>query len=213
MWEFLALVPSAAPRTYLAYLAVDPDEFRDPGVARERTTVVTVAHVDEESWSRKGIDRFVEAARNDPTRRYVLVGTIAERIKARLATIAPPNLDCAGRLSHDELRRTLWRAAAYIQLSWHETFGVAMAEAMLCGCVPVITDCPALGEVAGRWAVQVADDESDVAAIARASALALTVDRAAMRRDVAERFSVADRVQHLGAALGIDTGAARVGVA
>lgn len=204
MWEFLALVPSAAPRTYLAYLAVDPEEFRDPAVARDHAAVVTVAHVDDESWSRKGIDRFVEAARSDPTRRYVLVGNIAEPIKARLATLAPPNLECVGRLSHDDLRRTLWGAVAYVQLSWHETFGVAMAEAMLCGCVPVITDCPALEEVAGRWAVRVADVEDDVAAIVRASEVALTVDRAAMRGDVAARFSVADRVQHLGVAIGMN---------
>jgi glycosyltransferase involved in cell wall biosynthesis len=213
MWEFLALVPSAAPRTYLAYLAVDPDEFRDPGVARDPATVVTVAHVDEESWSRKGIDRFVEAARNDPTRRYVLVGRIADELQSRLAALAPANLDCVGRLSHDDLRRTLWGASAYVQLSWHETFGVAMAEAMLCGCVPVITDSPALQEVAGRWAVRVAPGEDDVVAISRATVTALTVDRAAMRRDVAERFSVADRVTQLGAALGMNAPAMPVGVA
>jgi glycosyltransferase involved in cell wall biosynthesis len=213
MWEFLALVPSAAPRTYLAYLAVDPNEFRDPSVARDASTVVTVAHVDEESWSRKGIDRFVDAARNDPSRRYVLVGSIADALRPRLEALAPPNLDCVGRLSHDDLRRALWGAGAYVQLSWHETFGVAMAEAMLCGCVPVITDSPALQEVAGRWAVRVAPVEDDVDAIARATEFARTVDRAAMRRDVADRFSVADRVKHLGAALGVDANALPAGVA
>ena len=213
MWEFLALVPSAAPRTYLAYLAVDPEEFRDPGVARAANTVVTVAHVDEEAWSRKGIDRFVEAARRDSARRYVLVGRIAETIEPRLRAMAPSNLDCVGRLSHDDLRRTLWGAAAYVQLSWHETFGVAMAEAMLCGCVPVITDCPALHEVAGRWGVSVLPGEDDVETITRAVAASREVDRVAMRRDVAERFSVAARVGHLGAALGVGAPAMAAGVA
>jgi glycosyltransferase involved in cell wall biosynthesis len=204
MWEFLALVPSAAPRTQLAYLAVDPTRFEDPVVPREADLVVTVAHVDDESWSRKGIDRFVEAARRDPGHRYLLVGKVSDSIRSTLLSDVPSNLSIAGRLSDDELRETLWRASAYVQLSWHETFGVAMAEAMLCGCVPVITDCPALREVAGRWAVLAEDGDSDVAAITRGLKVAESLDTAAMRRDVAERFSVEARTATLAAALGID---------
>ena len=213
MWEFLALVPSAAPRTYLAYLAVDPRQFADPGVRREPDLIVTVAHVDEESWSRKGIDRFVDAARTDPARRYCLIGRVAESMQAVLAEKAPPNLECAGRLSDDELREMLWRASVYVQLSWHETFGVAMAEAMLCGCVPVITDSPALREVAAKWAVMVGDGESDNAAIERGLTQAATVDRAAMRDDIAQRFSVDARTTTLAAALGIAPDAAPRSVA
>jgi glycosyltransferase involved in cell wall biosynthesis len=194
--EFLALVPSAEDRSEVAYLGLDPTQWTSPGVERQHDTVVTVGYVDEEAWSRKGIDRFVEAARRDPDRRYVLAGRLASAIEHRLATLAPPNLELPGRLEHDDLRALLWSAGVYAQLSWHETFGVSMAEAMLCGCVPVLRDSRALHEVAGPWAVDV-DGDDDVAAIARAAERSLTIDRDAMREDLSDRFSLARREEHL----------------
>lgn len=200
-WEFLTLVPSAAPRTHLGYLAVDPGEWEDPGVERDCDLVVTVGYVDAEAWSRKGIDRFVEAARVDSNRRYVLAGRISPEIKPVLDDLKPPNLEVAGRLEHDDLRRLLWSAGVYAQLSWHETFGVAMAEAMLCGCVPVMRASPALHEVAGRWAVTTRPDETDAAAIGRAAIRATSVDHGEIRADIASRFSLEARRAILGDAV------------
>ena len=202
MWEFLELVPSAAPVTYLAYLALEPDRWTDPVVGRDLDLAVTVGFVDDEAWTRKGVDRFVQAAAEDPHRRYVLAGEVSRHIKERLSAEAPPNLTVTGRLSHDELRRLLWSAGIYVQLSWHETFGVAMAEAMLCGCVPVISSSVALGEVAGRWAVRPVDSETDAAAIGRAANLGQALDRTAMREDMARRFSVSARQAILDKAVG-----------
>ncbi|HVN50470.1 MAG TPA: glycosyltransferase [Acidimicrobiales bacterium] len=200
MWEFLDLVPSAAPRTMLGYLGVDATAWEDPGVARD-DVVVTLGYIDDEAWSRKGIDRFVAAAADDPTRRYVLAGRITPEVSARIDAIGPANLERPGRLDHEELRRLFWGAQVYAQLSWHETFGVAMAEAMLCGCVPVVRASMALHEVAGPWAVTVEASERDVDAIARAARSAVGVDRAAMRDDIAERFSLERREQVLAAAV------------
>lgn len=198
--EFLALVPSATDRSQVAYLGLDPAQWTSPAVDRDPDTVVTVGYVDDEAWSRKGIDRFVEAARGDPGRRYVLAGLMTPEVERRVAGLAPPNLQCPGRLGHDELRALLWSAGVYAQLSWHETFGVSMAEAMLCGCVPVIRQSLALHEVAAHWAVEV-DGEDDVDAIARAAAQARTIDRQAMYDDLADRFSLQRREEHLRRAL------------
>jgi glycosyltransferase involved in cell wall biosynthesis len=184
--EFLALVPGAAERTHLAYLALEPERWLCPeGVVRDDEVVVTVGHIDDEAWSRKGIDRFVELARRDGDRRYVLGGQLTEPVARRLAGLAPPNLVLAGRLDHDELRALFWSAGVYAQLSWHETFGVAMAEAMLCGCVPLISTSAALGEVASPWAV-VAGRKAD---------------RLAMREEVAARFTMAARTETLARAV------------
>jgi glycosyltransferase involved in cell wall biosynthesis len=195
--EFLALVPTASVRTELGYLAVDPSRWEDPGVVRDPNRVVTLAYVDEEGWSRKGIDRFVAAARQDPGREYVLAGPIVDTVADDLARNRPANLVLTGRMEPGSpaLARLLWSAGVYAQFSWHETFGVAVAEAMLCGCVPVLGASPALHEVAGPWAVSVRADESDEAAIARAAAQVVQggIDHAAMRSDVADRFSLARR--------------------
>jgi hypothetical protein len=193
MWEFLALVPSAAPRTMLGYLGVEAAAWSDPGIERDHDVVVTLGYIDDEAWSRKGIDRFVAAAAADPGRRYVLAGRITPEVAARIDEIAPANLERPGRLDHEELRNLFWGAGVYAQLSWHETFGVAMAEAMLCGCIPVLRDSMALHEVAGPWAVTVGVGEPDAAAVARAAACSRTFDRVAMRDDIADRFSLARR--------------------
>ena len=200
-WEFLAQVPTAAPHTRLAYLALDPEEWSDPGVLRDPELVVTVGYVDAEAWSRKGVDRFVEAARRDPSRCYVLVGRLTPEVAGWIEVDRPPNLELAGPLDHEALRELLWSAGTYAQLSWHETFGVAMAEAMLCGCVPVLGDSAALAEVAGRWAVMASDHPSDAAALAAGADRSRTVDQSAIRADLAERFSIEQRSEILAAAV------------
>lgn len=51
--------------------------------------------------------------------------------------------------SVDELTDYLNRASIYMQLSYYESFGVAQAEAMLFGCIPVSNSGGALPEVVG----------------------------------------------------------------
>lgn len=200
-WEFLSLVPEAAPRTRLGYLAVDPTEWADPEIERREDLFVTVGYVDEEAWSRKGIDRFVELARNDPRSRYVLAGRLTPEIAERVAELRSDNLQVVGALSNDELRRLYWSASVYVQLSWHETFGMAMAEAMLCGCVPVIAGSPALREVAGHWAVDAYPGESDFELARRGLEQAQSISTDQIRSEVAARFSMAQRTQLLAAAV------------
>jgi glycosyltransferase involved in cell wall biosynthesis len=197
--ELLALAPSVAGKVTVAYLAVDGSEWPDVAVPRDSSRVVTVAYVDEDSWSRKGIDRFIAAARHDPHRQYVLAGRVSRAIESRLASARAPNLVVTGYLSHSELNRLLWSAGMYAQLSWHEGFGFAMVEAMLCGCVPVISDLAALRETAGRWAVVVTPKQGVDAAFGHAAAA--STDRLAMRTDVAARFSLEARAVALARAI------------
>jgi glycosyltransferase involved in cell wall biosynthesis len=59
------------------------------------------------------------------------------------------NVDLRGRVSRQELIGYYQRAKVYCQLSYRESFGVALAEAMACGCTPVVTRRGALSEVVG----------------------------------------------------------------
>jgi len=63
--------------------------------------------------------------------------------------MATPNVHLPGYLSNDELLRLYQRSQFYIQLSAHESFGISVVEAMLCECVPIVTDRYALPEVVG----------------------------------------------------------------
>ena len=53
------------------------------------------------------------------------------------------------------------RASVYVQASWHEGFGMAVAEAMLAGCVPVVRDAGAMPEVVGDAGVLIAGSEPE----------------------------------------------------
>jgi len=50
---------------------------------------------------------------------------------------------------HNELIETLKASKVYCQLSYTESFGVTLLEAMACGCIPVVTNRDALPEVVG----------------------------------------------------------------
>ena len=157
--------------------------------------MVTVGYVDEVSWGRKGIDRFVDLARSDPERRFVLVGRIDPSIVSAHLQSPPPNLELAGFLSEDALCRLLQRAGTYVQLSWHEGFGVSMAEAMMAGCRPLISTSPALAEVAGEFGVTSTSRDHDLASLRRA--IDEPVDRASMARWARSVTSMSSRSEGL----------------
>ena len=196
--ELAAGFPGAVAKAHTVRLGVDTAAWRAPAVRPERSGVVTVGYVSEESWSRKGIDRFVALARSDPGQRYVLAGRVDPAVADRLLPV-PPNLEVTGYLSPEALTRVLWSSAVYAQLSWHEAFGVSLLEAMACGCVPVVTTVPALVEVAGAWAETVPVDEpsGDLAAVRRALARSAEVDVDRLRAWVDERFAGATRAERL----------------
>ena len=59
----------------------------------------------------------------------------------------PPNVTLLPLLSSEKLVEQYNRHQFFLQLSLIESFGLALCEAMLCGCVPIISDIPALVEV------------------------------------------------------------------
>jgi glycosyltransferase involved in cell wall biosynthesis len=178
--------PRVAAKATVAHLAVDLERWVDPGEERDEAQVLTVATVSRESFYRKGIDRFLHAAAHDPRRPYVLAGRVLPEASSLVDGITA-NVTLTGAVDQAELNRLCWRSGIYVQLSWHETFGMAMAEAMACGCTPVISDQAALVEVAGRWGVRALDPLTDDVKLIDLAA-DLSVDRAEMRADVGQRF-------------------------
>jgi glycosyltransferase involved in cell wall biosynthesis len=126
-----------------------PDPFGAlPDGPRERLAV-TVSNVARIALERKGLRRFVEAGVHLPDVELLLVGAWTDDAADELRALAPPNVRLTGRLSDEELDDVLRRASAYVQASRHEGFGLAVAEAMLAGCVPVVMNVTAMPEVVG----------------------------------------------------------------
>jgi glycosyltransferase involved in cell wall biosynthesis len=176
--------PATAPATGEAATAKQP-------------LALTVGIVDRTNLARKGLRAFVQAAALAPETQFVVAGKVVGDAGHELEQIAGENVRIIGWLEDDELQSLFARAGVYVQASLHEGFGVAVAEAMLHRCVPVVTRVGALPEVVGDTGVIVErPDPALVAAAVRdalAAAQASPDAGATARQRVLDRFSVDQR--------------------
>jgi glycosyltransferase involved in cell wall biosynthesis len=141
----------------------DPFGALDETRPRERLAL-NVGAVDAGTLVQKGQLPFVMAARLLPDVRFVLAGKWLDDAIDRLRAVAGPNVEFTGWVSDEELTDLYRRAGAYVQPSRHEGFGLAVAEAMLAGCVPVVVDVTAMPEVVDGAGVLIpSQDPRDVA--------------------------------------------------
>lgn len=129
----------------VVHLFCDPKKFT-PGAEKE-DMVITVCHIKRSNILRKGLVTFIESARYLKDTAFVIIGRYEDNTINYLKKIAPANVTFTGYVSEEELIKCYQRARVYCQLSAHEGFGIAVAEAMLCECVPVVTPKGALPEV------------------------------------------------------------------
>jgi len=128
--------------------AVDASRFRIDA-AIERQGVLCVGNFSREALAVKGWPLFWEVARRLPHESFVAVGPARDATGRAFLETGPPNLHWRGELTGDELRREFQMASVYFQGSRRESFCVALAEAMACGCMPAVARRGALPEVAG----------------------------------------------------------------
>ncbi|MHC4974172.1 MAG: glycosyltransferase family 4 protein [Planctomycetota bacterium] len=139
----------------------------------------------------KGPDLAIDAARR-AGKRLLLAGKLEPQYQEYFDTEIAPHLGDAveyvGDLSQRELAGYYRRAAAVLFLArWSEPFGLVAVEAQACG-TPVIATRrggPAETVVDGETGFLVDDPAEAAAAVARLE----TIDPAACRRNVVERFS------------------------
>lgn len=96
----------------------------------EKKDIIITAVCSSESYIRKGIPIFNEVAKEIPYDMRVLY-----------------------RLPRSEYIQLLRESRVYCQLSYTESFGISLLEAMAYGCIPVVTDRDALPWVVGDTGV------------------------------------------------------------
>jgi glycosyltransferase involved in cell wall biosynthesis len=135
-----------------------PDPFGEEPGAKEREAL-TVGAIDHTTLVQKGQIPFVEAAKQLPDVRFTFAGKWLDDSVGELRARAGENVSFTGWLSDEDLHATYRRAAVYVQASRHEGFGLAVAEAMLAGCVPVVMNVTAMPEVVGDAGVLIESQE------------------------------------------------------
>jgi glycosyltransferase involved in cell wall biosynthesis len=176
-----------------------PDPFGTLPEKPAEAPVLTVGNVDRPNLERKGLRAFATAAPELPDVEFVVAGRFVDDAAEELRAQAPANLRLTGWVEEDELLDLYRRAAVYVQASRHEGFGVSVAEAMLAGCVPVVTRAGALPEVVGDVGVQV---DVPAAPMAIAAAIREAMERgpevgAAARERALREFSLDARAAAL----------------
>jgi glycosyltransferase involved in cell wall biosynthesis len=160
-----------------------PDPFGEPAAEKERQAL-TVGAIDRTTLVQKGQLAFVRAAAELPDVSFVFAGKWLDDAIDVLRAAAPRNVEFTGWLADRELHARYRRAAVYVQASRHEGFGLAVAEAMLAGCVPVVMNVTAMPEVVGDAGVLIESQRpADVAAgVRRALELGPDAGRRARER-------------------------------
>jgi glycosyltransferase involved in cell wall biosynthesis len=159
-----------------------PDPFGEEPGPKEHEAL-TVGAIDQTTLVQKGQLPFVQAARELPDVHFVFAGKWLDDAVEELRAAAPENVELTGWLSDEDLHAAYRRAAVYVQASRHEGFGLAVAEAMLAGCVPVVMNVTAMPEVVGDAGVLIESQEPAAVAAGVRQALDMGPGAAARARE------------------------------
>ncbi len=132
------------PCTVVPY-GYDPERFRPMG-GRVAGSFLTVAQMNASNFTRKGVDLLFALADRFPEQHFTLVGNTPAMRYERV----PPNVELLGFVPYEELPMVYSRHTFYLQLSVWEGFPSAPCEAMLCGCVPIVSRVAALPDIVGE---------------------------------------------------------------
>jgi glycosyltransferase involved in cell wall biosynthesis len=161
-----------------------PDPFGELPSGPKRRVALNVGAVDRGTLVQKGQLPFARASRELPDVQFVLAGKWLDEAVDELRAAGGSNLELTGWLSDEQLLDAYRVAAVYVQASRHEGFGLAVAEAMLAGCVPVVMNVTAMPEVVGDAGVLIESQDAEAVAAGIRAALELgpAASRAARER-------------------------------
>jgi glycosyltransferase involved in cell wall biosynthesis len=196
-------------RTRVIYPGVDTGFYR-PGEKAPVPTAVLVAQLNPGSIARKGVESAVRSARLvrelHPDFELQVIGSLTQdgrRVLDDLTRdVGSGGIRFLGELSREEKRDAMARAWFYLQPSRFEGFGLAVAEAMACGAVPICSRAGSLPEVvAGAGVLCDGGERSLSDALARLIRQSGERERLSREaRDRAQAFSTTQRVISLRAA-------------
>lgn len=181
----------------VVYNCPDTKFFVPNNDKKNNNLVLTVGVVNKETWVRKGIANFVDVAHYFDAMgkpyTFVVVGKIDDEMTKVVddSQRTSKNLMFTGFVSNEELLEFYQRAKVYCQLSYYESYGLAVSEAMLCECVPVVTHNKALPEVIGEHGFKV--NVHDMSGVESAIRLAMKRNGKKGREFTLKNFSMERR--------------------
>ncbi len=173
-------------------------ESPDFSAINKTDTILTVGLIENDrTFYLKGIDTFIETARLLPGIRFEIVGINRTALVHRLSNL-PINITLYERVTPEELSAFYRNARIYCQLSYSESFGVSIAEAMSFGVYPIVTCEGGMPEVVGVVGAVVDRDPHTIARLITERLLKDGFpDERTIRLQVAVLFSKKKRAESL----------------
>jgi glycosyltransferase involved in cell wall biosynthesis len=174
---------------------IDPIKWKRNTTRKNRRKVITVSQVDKHYIYRKGLLLFIDTAKLCPEMDFYIIGNYDHSIQM-LKQRAPPNVYFTGYVTDEELRDHYNTSFIYCQLSVSESFGYALAEAMLCDCIPVVTRSTSLPEIVGNAGIFIKSPTPESTAKAIVNVQDEILGKKARER-IIENFSIERRKHEL----------------
>jgi len=153
------------------YCCIDTSIFAPKAGYHKENIIVTVGGGGEfvKEARRKRLDLFIEIGNNFSERyshynaKFWLIGHEkgSKSFEYLLPLIKSKNIELMPFGSAQDLIGYFERASIYMQLSTYEAFGIAQAEAMLFGCIPISHSGGAIAEVVGEAGILVEDFDKE----------------------------------------------------
>lgn len=124
--------------------AIDGNKWVDFNKTRKQNLFITVFSPGQ--FTLKGGDLLLNIAPLLPHFKFKIIG----HEKPYNLKSTPKNIEFIGRSSPEQLVTYYNEAKFYLQLSISEGFGVALCEAMACGCIPIVSNVNALPNIIGN---------------------------------------------------------------
>lgn len=137
--------PKCTALARVIHLGYDAKKFYK-STNKKNNSFITVGQINNRTaYFRKGIDLIFKIAPQFPTYQFTIVGNLD---KMKYSNI-PENITLLAFVQYEQLRDLYSMHEFYLQLSISEGFPSAPCEAMLCECIPIVSNVAALPLIVG----------------------------------------------------------------
>ncbi len=147
-----AFIPKLQSHTQVIYNGY-ADIAKNHPYSKKKNSFITIASgiSSISRYQLKGIDLFIEMAKKMPSSQFTIIGadTLPEEFPANVQLI--PFMDNVALVKH------LLETEYYVQLSISEGFPNALCEAMVCSCIPVVTNVGAMPYIVQKNGIVVSE--------------------------------------------------------
>ncbi len=123
----------------IIYNGVDTKKFSFTDDISKKNIIICVGVIKKNNLKRKGLETFVKASKILPQFEFYLIGSYDKKTIEYLKSINNKNITYTGHIPDVKLLDFYKKAKVVCQLSYYEAFGLAPAEGMAMGCIPVVT--------------------------------------------------------------------------